>query len=185
MLGADDQIVVHISERRDWSQSELGPLCVQAVEARRKHLDEGATAEDRVRQVEERRRGQARSLSHVQRTEQHAVDHHHVGRFAVQLGRHVASDRGAEAQLVDQEFDLCSEVVRVVHLVPVVGLRKRREPSTNFGGATADRAVSKDADVVSGLDEVAGNAERRHEVPRPVPRDDQVAGHDFLRPSCT
>jgi hypothetical protein len=169
--------VVDIAESRDRRQAEVRSVPVGDRDARREHLDERPVPEDRVGRVEQRRGGDARRQRDVDRREQHAVDHHRIGRLPVQLPLYVAGDGRAEAQLVDQELHLGLEVARIFHGIPALALRQGDETGSCGVATLGDRVVPEHPDVMPTFNQRAGDPERRHEVPLPVPGDDQIASH--------
>jgi hypothetical protein len=169
--------VVDVAESLDLRQTEPRAVRVRDRDARREHLDQGSAPEDRVRRVEKRRRRRARGQRDIDRGEQHAVDQHRVGRLPLQLLRDVPSDDRAEAELLDQQLHLGFEVVRIRHRVPERALAQRDEAGAQIAAPLDDRAVSEHPDLMAALDERAGDPQRRGEVSRAIPGDDQVAAH--------
>jgi hypothetical protein len=168
---------VDIAESRDRRQAEVRSVPVRDRDARREHLDERPVPEDRVGRVEQRRGGDARRQRDVDRREQHAVDQHRIGRLPVQLPLYVTGDGRAGAQLVDQQLHLGLEVARIFHRVPALALRQGDETGACIVATPGDRVVPDHPDVVPTFDKRAGDPERRHEVPLPVPCDDYIASH--------
>jgi hypothetical protein len=82
-----------------------------------------------------------------------------------------------EGEFLDQKLHLGFEVVRILHRVPERALAQRDEAGAHVAASLDDRGVPDHPDIVAALDERAGDPQRRREVPRAVPGDDQVAGH--------